>query len=105
MTPIDHPCEQRPLRHGEVTVHHVQKVRGLYVALLQLHGPRGPWDYAIATYYPDGTRTGGSAHTTPSRARAEEIHEERVASWLRDDTTPTAADLLEQWSERQRRSA
>lgn len=104
MKPLDHPCEQRPLRHGESITWGAWPVAGLYVALLQLVGPRGPWDYVIATYYEDGTRVPGGAYQTPSRESAEEAVEQFIRTWRAGEKTPTAAEMLARYEQKRRAS-
>lgn len=104
MKPLEHPCEQRPIRHGEVIVWNAVPVRGLYVCMMQLVGPRGPWDYAVATYFEDGTRV-LSSWQGPTRERAEEMLEGFVESWRDDDRTPNAAEVFERWHAKQRQAS
>lgn len=101
MRPIEHPCEPRILRNDEATVHASQEVAGLYVVMLRLHGPMGPWDYVVAVYYPDGTRAGCGSWQGPRIERANEVYEDFVRSLVRDDKVPTNAERLAKWQAKQ----
>ena len=76
-----HPMEDRALRDGELEVMSVTPVGDLRVVLMQLIGPSGPWDYAVATYNKDGTRGPGSCWTGPRIERAHEVAEGYVTGW------------------------
>jgi hypothetical protein len=100
--PIEHPFEPRALRNDEAIVHNWQHVRGLYVVLMQLVGPRGPWDYVVKTYFADGTRVPGGSWQGPGRERADAVLEGVVDSWRDDSRIPNAAAML---SRHERRAA
>lgn len=102
MRPTEHPCEQRGLRNDEAAVLDSREVDGLWVVLMQLHGPRGPWDYVVAVYFPDGSRAGGSAWQTPDRGRAQEVFDGYLEGLVRDDKIPSNAERMERWRSRQR---
>ena len=105
MKPLEHPYEQRPLRHGELIVWDSVHVAGLYVVLAQLVGPNGAWDYVVSTYYPDGSRVPGGAWTGPDRGRAQEMVDGFVEGWRQVDRIPTASEVLSRWEEKQSRAS
>ncbi len=102
MRPVEHPFEPRGLRNDEATIHASQEVDELYVVMMRLHGPRGPWDYVVAVYFPDGTRAGCGSWQGPRLERAQEVYEDFVRALVRDDKVPTNEERVARWRDSQR---
>jgi hypothetical protein len=103
--PLEHFFESRGFRPGEMTVLSTTPVLGMYVVLMRLIGPNGPWDYAVQTYFADGSRVPGGCWQGPSLESAQQVVEDVVTGWRNKGRIPSAAELVDAWRAKHREAS